>query len=262
MSASPREIVTGEPAAPAHSTAFAAVRWALLCATATGGVWALALTAASALLDFSVQPSDLDATPAAALLAGGITAAVGLVAGSVVGLLRGGEQRLAWAVGLGTLGVLAGSIGGGLSVPAIMLLRDSLDPIVSSALAWTLAGLAVGPIGQRWSRWLHPPAPPDDEDDPPRRRVEWLLRQDDRRLRDRPLLRVFPVLAASAPALIGAAALAPSLHALSLAAVGVLGSAVALVLMAQERRQRGLDARLRALEYRRRDTSEDAAPGA
>ena len=74
-----------------------------------------------------------------------------------------------------------------------------------------------------------------------------------RPLRDRPLFRVLPVLTVSALALVGAALH----HAVALAAVGVLGLAVALVLSAQDRRQRELDIRVRLLEHQLRNARED-----
>ncbi len=230
-----------------------------LCA---GGVWAVGFTFALAGLKVTLFPEYLPAAGEAFLLFGGGAVVVGLAAGVTVGLVRGGSERGVTALILGSVGILTGVIGGGLSTPAMVAFDPWLHPILSSALAWALAGFFAGLIGCSWSRWVKPP-PPNEGEEPEvnesaPRRVEWLLRQrEPRRLRDWPLFRVLPVLIVSALLLVGAAALAPSDAAL--AAAGAVGLAAALVLHAQEYRIRHLEARLRDLERRLRDTREDGA---
>ena len=75
--------------------------------------------------------------------------------------------------------------------------------------------------------------------------MEWVLGRGARKrhLLNWPLLRVLPVLAVSAGALVAAAATAPSQVALALLAVGLLGLTIAPVLHNQEKRLRALERR-------------------
>lgn len=252
------------PTVPAHLSKLGAGWWALAGAVCTSGLWALALAGGLALVESSLHPSDAAPVPVVSLVLGWVGALIGLLAGALVGLSWGGHQRFTFAALLGLLGVLTGVIGGGLSAPLVAYFGDALHPVASSALAWALAGAVVGLIGCNWARWARLPAPADeqpggDEPAPAPPRVEWLLQQQERRIRDWPLFRILPVLTVSACALVGAVVFAATEKALALAAVGALGLAVALVLQVQEYRVRNLDARLRTLERRFRGAPEDEA---
>lgn len=264
MSASPPEMKADAPAKRPRRGALAALWWAFAGAVCAGGFWALTFLALFSLRELATAHNDIVGhTLSAALLLGTLSVVTGLVTGVFVGLLRGGDERGTAAIALGMIGVLTGIIGGGLSAPAVVALGEWLHPLVSSSLAWALAGLIAGLLGYEWSRWMHPPAEPTDESEseagtaPPR--VEWILHQEPRRLRDWPLFRVLPVLVVTAFVLVGAAVLAPSDAALALAAVGVLGLAVALVMQVQEYRLRHLEARLRKLERRFRGAPDEDA---
>ncbi len=264
MSASPPEPEANVPAKRPRRGRLAAVRWALAGAVCAGGFWALALLVFFSWAELATAHHDIKGhTLGAALLLGTPSVITGLVMGVYVGLFRGGDERGTAAIALGMIGVLTGVIGGGLSAPAVVALGEWLHPVVASSLAWALAGVIAALIGYEWSRWTHPPAEPTDEDESEARaappRVEWILHQEPRKLRDWPLFRVLPVLVVTAFMLVGAAVLAPSDAALALAAVGVLGLAVALVMQVQEYRLRHLEARLRKLERRFRGAPEEDA---
>lgn len=250
------------PTKLARRGARVALRWALAGAVCAGAIWSGTLFVLLSGAEFSVISTTLTGhTLAVALLFGGFASVVGLAAGAFVGLLRGGQERGTVAVIFSTIGALFGIVGGGLSVPAVVALATRLHPIISSSLAWALAGLIAGFIGYDWSQWAQPAAPPADETEEeiskereaaPPRRVEWLLRQPERRLRDWPLFRVLPVLLVSAFILVGAAVLSPSDAALAFAAAGALGLSTALVVHAQVYRLRDLEARFHELDQRLR----------
>lgn len=253
------------PTTPAHLSKLGAGWWALAGTICTSGVWVFALVCGLALVGSSVSLADVTPLPVVSLVLGWGAALSGLLAGAFVGLLWGGHQRFTFAALLGLLGALTGVIGGGLSAPLVAFFGDALHPVASSALAWALAGGVVGLIGCNWARWARLPEPPTDEEaeadivSPAPRRIEWLLRQQERRISDWPLFRVLPVLTVSACALVGAAIFSATDKAIALAAVGALGLAVALVMQVQESRLRNLDARLRKLERRFRGAPEDEA---
>jgi hypothetical protein len=136
-----------------------------------------------------------------------------------------------------------------LSVLAVALAGPRVHPVVSSSLTWAAVGFAMGMCGYVWSRFtakcVEPPELDEDEAQPEAKTVQWLLRERKRRWRDRPLVRVSPVLIASAWALAGAAIFAPADLSLGLPAVGVLGLSVALVLYTQGARLCALEDRFR-----------------
>lgn len=246
---------TDAPLSPASRDRFAPAGWALTGGACAGGGWVLALVVGFTRLNVSLRPSDLTRLLAWSLVLGGAAVGIGLFTGLTVGVAWGGQQRFTFAALLGLLGVLFGGVGGGLSVPAVVAFGSWLHPVVSSALVWALAGALVGLIGRNWARWARWPEPPEEgAEDPAPQRIEWLLQQKERRISDWPLFRVLPVVVVSALVLVGAAAFPDKP---TLAAVGVLGLAVALVLQVQEHRLRRLEARLRKLERRFRGAPDD-----
>ncbi len=216
--------------------------WALAGAVCAGGVWAVAISVLSALLDVTLPRPDRDELPEILLTRTALGAACGLLAGVAVsvGRRRGGSNAAVLVLGGTAHGILAG----GLSVLAGAV-TPPVHPLLSSSLAMAVAGFLAGLCGYVI---LHQPAkpsePPFDEDEPaaPAVKVEWLLRESKGPWRiSRPLLRVLPVLAVSAGAL-ACAAFAPQL---ALVAVGLLGLAVARVLYRQEQRLDRLEERSR-----------------
>jgi hypothetical protein len=184
--------------------------------------------------------------PASALVAAGLAAGFGLLAGAFVGLRRVPRDHGTTSLVLGLGGAVIGGIGGGLFIPAIAVSDSWLHPLVSSSLAWAFAGLLAGLGGYDLSRELAERAEAiegEEDGDQPRPRLMWVLRESKRSLREWPLYRVLPVLAVSAFSLVGAAILAPASVALALLAIGLLGLAVGVVLHDQEKRLRRLERR-------------------
>jgi hypothetical protein len=228
---------------------FSVVTWVLGGAVCAASAWALGMVVGGLLMDSS--PSNpkalgiewsrltLEVTAVVALCGATLGGSVGVLAG----LLRK-RHRGARAVALGAIGVSLGTVGGAVSIPIVLACGESVHPLVSSSLAWAVVGGLAGLAGYGCSRRLTKPAQVDEAEEAdarPRKRIEWLLREVKWPFRDRPLVRVLPVLVASGAALLGAALVAPSSVSAALLAVGVLGLMVALVLYRQEERLRALE---------------------
>ncbi len=246
-------LATDADAPPESRRAYlTAAGWALAAATCTGGTWALVLIGAKWLYNASFVSDELpDGAVGMALLYAAVGAGCGLFVGATVGCIRVAGERGPVALALGTSGALYGALAGGLSVLAVALTAARVHPTVSSSLAVGAVGLLVGLCGYVWSHRRPDSAKPDEDDDeedtdaPPGPKVEWLLREpkSKRRRPPRALVRVLPVLMATAGASAGAAAFAPADVAFALSAVGALGLSVALVLYRQENRLDALERR-------------------
>jgi hypothetical protein len=240
----------------ANTKTTAAANWVLGGAVCAGGTWALGMVVGGALLDGPPSNTNVLAREwsrwkleLVAVLALGGTVLGGIV-GLVAGLLRK-RQRSARATALGVLGAQLGAVGGLLTFPVMVACAGTVHPLLSSSLTWAAVGGLIALMGRSCAPWLTKPEPvseQEESDAQPRARIEWLLWEEKRPFRDRPLARVLPVLLAAGASLLGAALVAPSSASAALLAVGVLGLMVALVLYRQEER-------LRALEHPRHDRS-------
>jgi hypothetical protein len=241
------EIPDTEVQPKSRGSALKALGWASACAACAGCVWALAHTLLTALgsptlSEWYLKLSVSESFPVTAAAAG----AGGLLGGFCVWLNRAGtsgSQALVLAVVAAAFGATAGALVGPVSVAC----SEWMPRSAASAFVWAVAGFSLGLSGYAISRWkTHTAEEFDEEDKPPRGPiVQWLLRECKRRLFDRALLRVLPVLLVTMWALGGAALLAPDDVAIALLAVGVLGLSVSLVLYRQEERLESLEQRLR-----------------
>jgi hypothetical protein len=226
---------------------FAALGWGLATAACAGGAWAVVLLAARAWL---TGPFVLNGvayrTADPALLRGTLGEGYGLLIGGILGFLRGRERRFASTVALGFAGATFGALGGALSVVFVAAAGPGVNAVVSSSLAWAAAGFAAGLCGYVWSLATREQAKPVEGEEEPQedKTVQWVLREPPRRWRDRPLVRVLPVLVVSVASLGGAAAVNSLEPAVALAAVGALGLSAAPLLYDQDRRLRALERRL------------------
>jgi hypothetical protein len=227
-----------------------ALLWGLAGAACAGGAWASALAAAQSLLgDSFFLAADTRGAIGRALLHASLGGVYGLLAGAVVGALRGKGRRASAALALGCDGAAFGASGGALSVLAVVAAQSRLHPLASSSLAWAAVGFVAALLAYFQSRsrarWVG--AADEDDEQPADATVEWVLRgrRKPRRWRDRAWFRVLPAPLASACALAGAAVCAPSDLSVGLLAVGALGLAVSLILYNQECRIRELERRFR-----------------
>lgn len=238
--------------ASALRTLAAMGEWALAGAVCAGGAWAAASVIMSAV---SIRPlgfADVKGNVAEATALGvGIGAACGLMIGVAEAILFGRNNRAKAVVILGIGGGLFGAIGGGLTPTALNAGHSILPPLVSSSLAWAVAGLLAGPIQHCWSRWTISREDAEDDDEgstqPQPKAATWMP-EPRRRRSTGPILRFLPMLVVSLGSLVGAAVIAPSQVALALLAVGLLGLSVAGALLSQERWIRELERRLRRWE--------------
>jgi hypothetical protein len=228
-----------------------AALWALAGAVCAGGVWPLAVVVVYPLFGVSFQLSNSDVFTNV-LLGAALGGLYGILAGAVVVGFRRANERLALVAGGGFFGAL----GCVLAVLAVAATAPEMHPLVSSSLAWAVVGALACATGYVCARRIVETEPiadleDEDEDTVPPKRIEWLLREVKRRVLNRSMRAVLPVLIASVGALVAAALVAPSEVWLALFAVGVLGLAVALVLYRQEERLRALERRLPGARDRR-----------
>ena len=138
--ATPRTEAEPQPSKPQRS-ARSALIWGAVCAVCAGGFWVFAysLTAHYDMLpNANLKLFVPRAAPEIAL-----TAAIGgLVSGVIVGLSSTNRGVALVVLGLG--GTAVGAVGGLLTLPTIILLREQLDPLGSGAVLWCVVGFFAG----------------------------------------------------------------------------------------------------------------------
>jgi hypothetical protein len=217
-----------------------AVSWATAAGVASGGGWWAGLTAARHLFGLAV----LDPAPAgqvldAALVLGGLTAALGAVVGGVAGLVCGGSGRAVVGGVAGLVGAALGAAGGGLSPLLAAAAGGALPPELSSALAWVAIGFLGGVVGYTWGREPGEAAAGAEEPAGPPRSAT----ASGRGLGG-PVGRVLPAATVAVCCIIAALVAPPSAAGWAVLAVGLLGLGVVWALIGQERRLRELERRV------------------
>jgi hypothetical protein len=122
--------------------------WPVRVALAAGVAWALGSFVAGLVLADPISPdarSNLaDECFTWAIVGGGC----GIILGAGAGLITLRPNFLATSVALGVAAGLCGAIGGGLTPLVVVAAAEVLHPLVSSSLAWTVAGLIGTVAGQ------------------------------------------------------------------------------------------------------------------
>ena len=224
--------------------------WSLAGALFASGGWIAASMLSSALKIPPLRPVGVEENVGEAIAFGvAVGATCGLLTGVASAILFGRGNRAKAVVVLGFGGGSVGATGGGLTPAALTAAEGVLPPLVSSSLAWAIAGLLAGPIGFCWSLWTTSRETVDEEvegsSQPPPRATTWVPHERRRRRNLGPVFRFVPILGVSVGSLVAAIVTAPSQVALALLAVGLLGLSIAGALMSQERRIRELERRLR-----------------
>lgn len=126
----------------------AALGWVLACGLCSGGGWAAGLAVGADLLGVEFIPARVQR---AALEVSLFLAGVGAISGFLTGILTGdtlrGPRRRSRMRRLGLLGMLAGTTGGGLTLPTALACGHWLHPLASSALLWAIVGAFVALLG-------------------------------------------------------------------------------------------------------------------
>jgi hypothetical protein len=126
----------------------AALGWGLACAACAGGVSldVFLMTGGRIELPNAALKYRLPDIAVAIALAGAFG---GVLGAALVGLMYPPAHRTPRL--LARIGVLTGTFGGALTVPAIILCRDWISPLASSTLLWCLVGFVAGLRAHRLS---------------------------------------------------------------------------------------------------------------
>jgi hypothetical protein len=217
--------------------------WALAGAASAAAAWAAVTAPAWFFFHIDLLNPPIVGAEYRPLVCAVLGAVHGLLAGVTAGLACGRHRRVANGLALAAGCTALGALGGGLSMFAAGSSR--LHPVASSSLVWAFGGFVAALCAYLWSHRTEPEE--DEEEQPADAKVEWVLRGRTR-WRERPWVRVLPVLLVSAGAFAGAVLFALSELSLALLAVGILGLVVALVLYNQECRLQKLEKRFRPRE--------------
>lgn len=220
-----------------RSELLAGLGWGFSVAATTGAAWLSGCI--FAYFAFGIAPP-FELTAFEGVLLVGCGAVYGAAGGALVGACRTRTERNDAALTLGFLGAIFGALAG--IATAGTFFFDRPYPLLTSTLALSVIGFAAGLSGHQFRPAPAPDEPLDgvDEPDAPAVRIEWLLRESKRPWRvSRPLLRVLPVVTATAATLVwGAVASNAALY-----AVAALGAVVAHALYRQEERLDALERR-------------------
>ncbi len=155
---------TSEPPPKEPRSAFVALGWGLACAACAGGVW----VGGFLILDERIELTNGELKyrfPTAAILIA-FAGAFGAVLGALlVGLLYAASTKTPKVLALG--GSLMGIVGGVFTIPTVIVCREWVSPLASSAILWTFIGFFAGLRAYRLSQWRPEPSKREAEGEEP-----------------------------------------------------------------------------------------------